>query len=268
MSIRAHAAASTLILTCAVVLTWAPAASPQSGQDIMQNHRQAHRTKDEEERLLLRLVSKSGATKDRRVVRWTLSGPDDLYKILIRFLAPRDVENSALLTWEGKDGSDDQWLYLPATKRPKRIAASGKKNRFMGTDFTYEDMRPENLAVNKYTLTGSEVVAGRDCWVVEGVPATERQAGDTAYSKRRTWLRKDTLALVKREYYDKQGKLEKIETMHKLVNVKGTAWRPDEFEMHDVQAGTKTVVTVEQRAVDKGLKDDFFTEAELVRGGP
>jgi hypothetical protein len=127
----------------------------------MQKHRQVHRVKDEEEQLVLRLVSKSGAVKERRVVRFTMNGADDLNKILIRFLAPRDVENTALLTWEAKDGNDDQWLYLPATRNPKRIAAAGKKNRFMGTDFTYEDLRPENLAVHSYTSAGARRSTGR-----------------------------------------------------------------------------------------------------------
>ncbi len=244
-----------------------PAAGAPSGPEIMQTHRQLHRLRDEQERQLVKLVSKTGAVKERRVVRYTLNGPDDLDKILVRFLAPRDVENTALLTWEALDGNDDQWLYLPATKRAKRIAASGKKNRFMGTDFTYEDLRPENLAVNRYTLTGREPVDGHDCFVVEAVPATERQAGDSAYSKRRLWVRTDTHAVSKREYYDRQGRLEKVETFRKVVNVKGTAWRPDEYEMHDVQAGTRTIVVVESRAVDRGLKDDFFTEAELMRAG-
>jgi hypothetical protein len=99
------------------------------------------------------------------------------------------------------------------------------------------------------------------------VPANERQAADTAYSKRRLWLRKDGLVLMKREYYDRQGRLEKVETMRRLVNVKGTVWRSGEYEMHDVQNGTKTLVVIEKRAIEKGLKDDFFSEAELTRGG-
>ena len=245
-----------------------PAAGAQSGLEVMTTHRQLHRVRDEQERQLVKLVSKSGAVKERRVVRYTLNGPDDLDKILVRFLAPRDVENTALLTWEAKDGNDDQWLYLPATKKPKRIAASGKKNRFMGTDFTYEDLLPENLAVNRYTLAGRERVDGQECFVVEAVPATERQAGNSAYSKRRIWVRTDNHVVIKREYYDRRGQLEKVETFRKVVNVKGTAWRPDEYEMHDVLHGTKTVVVVESRAVDRGLKNDFFTEAELTRGGP
>jgi len=254
-------------LALAAIASLATEAAAQSGPELMQKFKQAHRVKDEEEHLLLKLVSKGGAMKERRVARWTMSGRGDLEKILLRFLSPRDVENTALLTWEAKDGNDDQWLYLPATKKPKRIAASGKKNRFMGTDFTFEDMRAENPAVNAYTLAGSEAVDGQECWVIDSVPANERQAADTAYSKRRLWLRKDGLVLVKREYYDRQGRLEKVETMRKLVNVKGPAWRSGEYEMHDVQNGTKTLVVVEKRAIEKGLKDEFFSEAELTRGG-
>ncbi len=142
----------------------------------MQKHRQVHRVKDEEEHLLLRLVNKAGAVKERRVARWTMNGADDLNKILIRFLAPRDVENTALLTWEAKDGNDDQWLYLPATRNAKRIAATGKKNRFMGTDFTYEDLRPENMAVHTYTLDG--IRGGRRAGLLgDRVGAGERAAG-------------------------------------------------------------------------------------------
>jgi len=105
--------------------------------------------KDEEERQALKLVSKTGASKERKLVRWVLSGSGDLDKILVRFLAPRDVENTGLL----------------------------KKNRFMGTDFSYGD----------------------DCFVVDATPATERQAADSGYSRRRIWVRKDTHLTVKRE---------------------------------------------------------------------
>jgi hypothetical protein len=256
-----------LAVLAALAVLGPAAAAAQSGPEIMQKHRQLHRLKDEEEQLLLRIVSRSGAAKERRVARWTMNGASDLNKILIRFLAPRDVENTALLTWEARDGNDDQWLYLPATRNPKRIAASGKKNRFMGTDFTYEDLRPENLGAHVYAVAGAEPIEGQECWVIEAVPASEREAADTAYGKRRLWLRKDTLVLVKREYYDKQGRLEKVESLRKYVNVAGPAWRSNEFEMRDVLNGTRTVVVVERRAVDQGLKDEFFSEAELTRGG-
>ena len=259
-----------LTVLCSLAILLGALAGPgwaQSGAEIMQKERALHKVKDEEERQVLKLVSKAGATKERRIVRWILAGPGDLDKVLVRFLAPRDVENTALLTWEAKDGNDDQWLYLPAVKKPKRIAASGKKNRFMGTDYAYEDLRPESIAVHKYTVAGSESVDGQDCFVVEAVPATERQAADSGYSRRKLWVRKDNYTTVKREYYDKLGKLEKVETSRKFVNVKGSIWRANEIEMRDVQNGTTTIIVVESRAVDRGLKEDFFTEAELTRGG-
>jgi RPA family protein len=240
-------------------------AAAQPGVEVMTKQRELQKVKDEEERQTLKLVSRSGATKERKLVRWVLTGTGDLDKILVRFQAPRDVENTGLLTWEAKDGNDDQWLYLPAVRKPKRIAASGKKNRFMGTDFAYEDLRPEAVSVHRYQVAGSETVDGADCWVIEATPATERQAGDSGYSKRRLWVRKDHHLTVKREYFDRQGKLEKVETHRKLVNVAGTVWRANEIEMHDVQQGTRTLVTVESRSVNRGLKDDFFTETELIR---
>lgn len=239
----------------------------QSAREIMQRQRDLHRAKDEEATAVITLISKTGETKQRRIATYALTGPDTLSKTLIRFLAPRDVENTGLLTWEGKDGNDDQWLYLPATKRVKRIASSAKKNRFMGTDFTYEDLRPENLALHTYTVDGSEVLDGQECHVIEAGPATQRQASDSGYSKRKLWIRKDNYVIVKQEYYNKKGRLEKIGTGRKLVHIKGTMWRADEVEMRDVQGRTLTVMLVERRALDQGLKDDFFTEVELTGGG-
>ncbi|MEK6683648.1 MAG: outer membrane lipoprotein-sorting protein [Nitrospirota bacterium] len=242
-------------------------AQDPTGLDIMKKQRELQRAKDEEETQRMTLVNKNGESKERKVVRLTVTSREDLSKILIRFLAPRDVENSGLLTWEAKDGNDDQWLYLPAAKKTKRIASSGKKNRFMGTDFAFEDLRPENLAVHTYNLVGSEIVDGQDCFVIEAIPANEKQAEESGYSKRKLWIRKDIYYTVKRDYYDKKGQLEKVQTDRNLINVKGSIWRVNEIEMRDVQAGTKTVVVIEARAQEKGLKDSLFTEAGLEKGG-
>jgi beta-galactosidase beta subunit len=103
--------------------------------------------------------------------------------------------------------------------------------------------------------------------VIEALPASEKHAADSGYSKRKLWIRKDNHYTVKKEYYDKNNQALKVETHRKLVNVKGAVWRADEIEMADVQGGTKTITLIEKRAVDKGLKDSMFTEAELTRGG-
>jgi hypothetical protein len=260
--------ARALTLAAALVLTGAIPAAAQSGLEIMQKQRELQRAPDEVETSVMKIYSKADEVKERRLVSYILTPRDGRTKTLLRFLAPRDVENTALLTWEGPDGRDDQWLYLPATRRVKRIAASGKKNRFMGTDFSYEDLRPENLALHTYSLLESERVDGIDCYVLEARPASERQAADSGYSRRKLWIRKDSSATVKQEFYDRRSRLEKVAVSRDLVNVRDTLWRAREIEMRDVQAGTRTVMVVEQRSLDTGLTDSFFTEAELTRGGP
>ncbi len=257
-----------IALAAALVLGGAATAVALSGLEIMQKQRELQRARDEVETSVLKIYSKGGDVRERRLVSYAVTPRDGFTKTLLRFHAPRDVENTALLTWEGKEGTDDQWLYLPATRKVKRIAASGKKNRFMDTDFSYEDLRPENLALYTYALLGSESVDQHDCYVVEALPANARQAADSGYSRRKIWVRKDNYATVKQELYERKGRLEKVMLTRDMVNVKGTLWRAREVEMRDMQAGTRTVMVVEARSLDTGLKDSFFTESELTRGGP
>ena len=259
---------TTLALLCVAVLLAAQAgAQAPAARDIMQQSRDLHRAKDEEETLAVKIMDKRGGVKQRRLVRAILSAPDGTSKTLVRFVAPRDIANTGLLIWEARDGNDDQWLYLPGAKKVKRIAASGKKNRFLGTDFAFEDLRPEAVASHRYESAGSEVLDGQDCWIIDAFPGNEREAADSGYSKRRLWVRKDITQVVKREYYDTKGRLEKVQTDRKLVNVRGTLWRADEVEMYDMQTNGRTVLTLEKRTLDSGLKDSLFTETELAREG-
>jgi outer membrane lipoprotein-sorting protein len=258
----------TLALAGALMLGAADPAGAQSGLEIMQKQRKLQRAHDEVETSVMKIYSKAGEVKERRLVSYALTPPDERSKTLLRFLAPRDVENTALLTWEGEGGDDDQWLYLPATRRVKRIAASGKKTRFMGTDFSYEDLRPENLDLHEYRLLGTESLEGAECYVIEARPATPRQAADSGYSRRKLWIRQDNYATVKQEFYERTGRLEKIGLSRRVVNVQGTLWRAGEVEMRDVQAGTRTIMVIQHRSLDTGLNDSFFTEAQLTRGRP
>ena len=242
------------------------AVSAQSGMDIIKRQKDLLKTKDEYETQKMVLVNAQGQTKERRIERYTKTDANDLNKILIRFLSPRDVENTALLTWEWQGGDDDQWLHLPAIGNPKRIGSSGKKNRFMGTDFSYEDLRPESIDSYSYKLIGSEACDGGSCFVVEAVPRTERERQDSGYGRRKFWIRKDNYYSVKREFYDTAGTLEKIERSTGIKNVVGSVWRAGSIEMEDVKKRTKTILTGEERRINQGLSEQIFTERELTKG--
>src|SRR6185369_13952513 len=146
-------------------------------------------------------------------------------------------EGTAILTWEGQAGqAGDQWFFLPALRKAKRVASGGRRVRFMGTDFAYEDLAPEDPSAWTYASAGEGDVDGAPCWLVDATPASASL--DTGYSKRRLSIRKDNLYIVRRELFDSAGKLAKVQSDRKLVQVAGSAWRADEITMEDKGAST------------------------------
>ena len=80
------------------------------------------------------------------------------------------------MTWQQQSREDDQWLYMPALgEKLKRIAGGGKKNYFMGTDFSYEDLRNEKLDDHTYHLIKEETLEGKNCYLIEALPANEEE---------------------------------------------------------------------------------------------
>jgi uncharacterized protein len=240
-------------------------ASPVSPADLVTRSVAAHRLPDEIEERTMRIVSASGDAKERQITVWSMTTPAGRAKTLARFTSPKDVEGTAILTWEADAGqSGDQWFFLPALHKAKRVASGGKKTRFMGTDFSYEDLSPEDPAAWTYTSAGEADVDGAPCWIVEAVPASS--SVDTSYAKRRLSIRKDNLYIVRRELFDASGKLAKVQSDRKLVEVSAPAWRADEITMEDKVAGTSTVLAIRKREHSKGLKEDLFTTAALEAG--
>lgn len=254
-----------LALSAFMLLPPIVAGGALSGREIMEEQRKRHRVQDEEELRSMIMIDAAGRERTRQLSGYVMVTEDDQYKLLLRFESPRDIRNTGLLVWENDTGDADQWLYLPAFRRVKRIPSSGKTNRFMGTDFTYEDLRRESFKLHDYELAGTETWDGREVFIVEARPGTEAVAEDSGYSRRRFWIDKERFTTLKVEYYDKAERLLKIQTNRDFVNLQGTVWAPDEIEMHDVQNNTKTIVTVEERKVNQGLGAHLFTEIELRR---
>lgn len=241
------------------------AGEQMTGRQIMEKQRDLHQSKNEEFKQDMNLIDRNGNTTKREVENYYLKAPDGLSKTMIIFLSPADVRGTGLLTWEQKGREDDQWLYLPASGKERRIAASGKKNKFMGTDFAYEDLRPENLDSHTYNLVGSEVVGGKDCYVVEALPSTDQEKSESGYSKRKFWVRKDIFLTIKKEFYNKQGQLEKASADDELENISGSMWRAKRAAMEDLKAKHKTVLATTERKIDKGIPDSQFSLRELTK---
>ena len=267
---RSHAGASpSWRRNLTLALVGAALAAPsmaQSGLEIMKEQERRHQAKSEETRSKLTLVDPNGRQKERELVAISKRGDDGLSKIILKFLAPADIRNTGLLTWEqAGDKDDDQWLYLPATKTPKRIASSSKKGSFMGTDLAFEDLRPENLESHTYTVLREEDLSGQRCWVIEAVPSTDKERLESGYSKRIFWIRKDLHLTVQTEFYNRSDKLIKRAAFSDFANVGGEVWRAKTARVETLDRKTATVLTTVEQKVNQEVDENLFTEQGLKR---
>ncbi|MFQ6116110.1 MAG: outer membrane lipoprotein-sorting protein, partial [bacterium] len=106
-----------------------------SALEIMKKNDQQRKSRDERVELTMKLINRKGKERVRKVSQVTMTDASDNQKSLIRFLSPADVKGTRLLTIEHSNRDDDQWLYLPALKKVRRISASDQSDNFMGTDF-------------------------------------------------------------------------------------------------------------------------------------
>jgi len=208
------------------------------------------------------LVNKSGQTRVRKIQQYTKDF-GDVEKSIMFFISPADVKNTSFMNWsyddENKD--DDQWIYLPAIKKVKRISSDSKSDYFMGSDFTYDDLGDRKLDADVHKLLRTEKVNGVDCYVVESVSKDE----DYMYSKTVTWIRKDNFVGMKKEFYDEDGELLKTLTIKKVEKISGF-WIITHSEMKNVQKNHKTIIQLSNIKINTGVPASKFTERMMMRG--
>ena len=254
-----------VIVLCLFFMS-AESSAQVTARDIMQKQKDLHKCKSEVVDQTMVLVDKSGKKETRELRQYVKESEPGDNQILIVFLSPADVKGTALLTWQHKDREDDQWLYLPAQGKLQRVAKGGKKNYFMGTDFTYEDLANKNLDDYTYTLARDEVVDGSPCYVVEAVPANEQKLRESSYTRTVAWVTKQNYTTLKIEFYDRREKLVKTQINRDWVNVKGTVWRPQKMLMDNLRDEHKTLIGFTKRKIDQEIDDQVFSERFILSG--
>jgi hypothetical protein len=138
------------------------------------------------------------------------------------FTGPQDIRGTVLLIHEHTGGADDLWLYLPALGRSRRIAGSGRKNSFVGTQYSFFDLTAFDPGRYRHSLAGEAQVDGKPCWVLESVPRDERFAEDIGRSKLRSWVVKDSHLTVRVDHHDTGGNVFKRHTLGQFVSAGST----------------------------------------------
>lgn len=184
------------------------------------------------------LKDKQGSEAVRTFRMMSLELKDDGDKTLAIFDKPADLTGTAVLTYSHALVPDDQWLYLPEIKRVKRISSKNKAALFMGSEFAYEDLSSWEVKKYKYRYLRDETLDGKECFVVENVPAYE----DSAYSKQIEWVDQEIYQPRRLDYYDRQGRLLKTMTFSGYRQYLGKHWRASEQRMENHQTGKATWV--------------------------
>jgi len=251
----------TAMAIIATAMAYQPASAQLTGQQIMEKVYNNPSGDDTQGSLTMTLTNNRGEQRVR-TLRQYIKDDGKVEKKIMFFVTPADVKNTSFMNWSYTDGrSDDQWIYLPALKRIKRISSEGKSDYFMGSDFTYDDLGDRHPNQDNHKLLREETVDGKDCYVVESTPKED----DYMYSKTITWVMKDNYLGLKREFYDDRGKLLKVLTIKKYDKVDGF-WTILETEMHNVQKDHRTNIKFTDVQKNKGISNSKFTERSMMLG--
>lgn len=208
------------------------------------------------------LRNREGQESTRALRSKILETDDDGDKSLTVFDSPRDVRGTSLLTFSHKTKDDDQWLYLPALKRVKRISSSNKSGRFMGSEFSYEDFGSREVEKYHYNYLGDQLVGGVTCFVVEMKPKSIKSSG---YMRIVSWVDQIEYRVLKEEYYDKKDKLLKSLSLKKYRKYLGSFWRSHRLHMKNHQNGKETELLFADFSFQTGLTQEDFTKTSLKR---
>lgn len=215
------------------------------------------------------LIDKRGNKRVRRLRSYTKDKGEDTYSMMF-FLSPADVRDTGFLTYDYDDPErdDDQWLYLPALKKTKRIASSGKSGSFMGSDVSYADLTKRPVEKYDYKLLKETELDGHPVWVIEAVPNDEDEIEETGYLKSVQFIRKDNYVRVRSKIWLKKGRRNKYMEVKELARIDGI-WVPTLMTMttkKGKQTQHKTILRTSNIRFGQPLDFDTFSVRGLETG--
>ncbi|MFT7673456.1 MAG: outer membrane lipoprotein-sorting protein [Gammaproteobacteria bacterium] len=207
------------------------------------------------------LKSKNGNASTRIIRIKTLEVDGDGDRSLSQFDEPADVKGTAMLTFSHGLDADDQWLYLPALKKVKRISSRNKSGPFMGSTFAFEDLGSQEVEKYTYKYLRDEACGSLQCYVIERFPAYKH----SGYTRQIAWLDQEGYRMVKAEFYDRKKSLLKTLEASDFQQYLDHYWRPGKMNMVNHQNGKSTLLTWSDYKFQTGLSDRDFRSQALKR---
>ncbi|MDH5721484.1 MAG: outer membrane lipoprotein-sorting protein [Spirochaetia bacterium] len=232
-----------------------------NGLQVVQKAYNKPEPKTQQAVLKMTLVSSSGGKRER-ILKQFVSNNGKTEKKIMFFEKPSDVRDTSFMNFSYDNGKpDDQWIYLPALKRVKRISNDSKGDYFMGSDFTYDDLGDRNPNDDNHQILKEEILKNENCYVVVSTPKDKNYM----YSKTVTWIIKDKWLVMKKVFYDTDGNLLKTLTMTGHEKINGY-WIRTGSEMINEQTKHETIMKLSNIKVNVSIPDSYFSERRMKRG--
>lgn len=243
-----------LLIVCGLV---SPAyATPDAAMELARKMYDRPKGRDASSIVSMVLTSKRAEKRERELVLFSVDKGGGERWSLMRFTLPTDVEGTGLLTQDHPGDDSEQWLYLPALDRVRRISSSRKGGRFVGSDFFYEDLRDREPDMDRHELGGEEKVGGLKCVKLISTPV---DPSNSVYSKRIYWIHPDTLLPLRIDFYEKRRKEPTKRMMaRKLKKVQGY-WTVFDSTMYDLRSGSTTLLATRAIRYDQDIPDSLFS---------
>ncbi len=224
---------------------------------------------NQESDMIMVLIDKKGQERVRKIHSFTKDLGEDTHRIMF-FLHPPDVKDTGFLTYDydEQDKDDDQWLYLPALRKTKRIASDDKSSSFMGSDLNYADMTSRDLEDYDFKLLKEQEDRGHKVWLIESLPRRPEVIDETGYEKSIIFVRQDNFYVVKAVHWVRDGGYLKYFDVKKLEQINGI-WVGTETHVTKKKGKKtvhKTVLKTENVVFKDEMSKDVFTVRRLEKG--
>ncbi len=215
------------------------------------------------------LADKNGDQRIRKIRSFLKDKGEDKQRLMF-FIEPADVKDTAFLTYDydayAKD--DDQWLYLPALRKTKRIASSDRSGAFMGSDFNYADMTRKDLDAYDFKILKEMEVRGEPVWLIEAIPRTREEIKETGYEKSWLMVRKDLFMVVRAVHWVDEGAEVKYLDTPKIEQIDGI-WTATHLTMttkRDKTTQHHTELRFNNVRFGQDLEQDLFSVRRMEKG--
>ncbi len=211
--------------------------------------------------MVMTLRNRQGDESVRYLRVQVLEVTGDGDKSLTIFDEPPDVRGTALLTFAHGLEPDDQWLYLPALKRVKRIASANKSGPFMGSEFAYEDIGSQELEKYTYKHLRDEELDGQRVFVIERYPVDP----NSGYTRQVVWMDQAEYRPLQIEFFDRKDASLKTLRFEGYRRYLDRYWRAERMHMENHQTGKSTLLEWKGYRFRTGLDESDFNRNSLKR---